>query len=382
MRFAPLVAALALSPAPAWAQQLVATTEDAAPFHLSSRALGPIAEGGALLFFGNDIGTHASHAVRVGAAGTGVDPGLAADVAQIAACGGARWLLAFESLGMRGSRWHLRRDGGSRLWSRSFPTTALPDPRLGCAGGRIVLGWVDDGELVVADAAPSAAALRDLARVRVMPLGTIAQVPWAVAPRGDTIAVAVPGRGGSVAELLRIAVGAAGGAITHRAPLAGAPGPIAIDGDAVLVAFDAPARQGLVLAPFALADLAPRATASIPPSEPGRSVGCAGLWPGPGGRVAVAIDESWIGDGFVAIPQGPNEPDRFEPAYHSAGTLRLWEPANGRVGPPTHLGTRWAGAGGWLGDTLVLVQSVESAGVVGGIVQLRPARVRRFTPRP
>ncbi len=381
MRLACLVV-LVLAPATARAQQLVATSEDAAPFHLSSRALGPIEEGGALAFFGSDIATHANRAIRVDATGTRADPGAGADVAQIAACGGVRWLLAFEGLGMRGSRWELRRDGGPPLWSRSFPTTALPDPRVGCAGGRAVLGWVDEGELVVADAAPSAAALRDLARVRLMPRGTIAQVPWAFSPRGDAIAVAVPGRGGSVAELLRIAVGPAGGAITHRAALPGSPGPMTIAGDAVLVAVDAPARQGLVLAPFALADLAPRATVIIPASEPGHGVGCAGLWPGPGGRVAVAIDESWIGDDFVSIPQGPNEPDRFEPAYHSAGTLRLWEPANGRVGPPTHLGTRWAGAGGWLGGTLVLVQSVESAGVVGGVVQLRPARVRRFTPRP
>lgn len=384
MRLDPLVLALLLQllPGSARAQQLVATAEDAAPFHLSSRAQGPIEEGGALVFFGNDIATHADRAIRVDAAGTRAEPGAGAGVAQLTACGGVRWLLGFQGLGMRGSRWELRQAGGPPIWSRAFPTTALPDPRLGCAGGRVVLGWVDDGELVVADAAPSAAALRDLARVRVMPRGTIAQVPWAVASRGDVFAVAVPGRGGTVAELLRIAVGPAGGAVTHRQALAGSPEPIAIAGDAVLVAVDAPARQGLALVSLALADLAPRATATIPPSEPGHGVGCTGLWPGPGGRVAVAIDESWIGDDFVSIPQGPNEPDRFEPAHHSAGTLRLWEPANGRVGPPTHLGTRWAGAGGWLGGTLVLVQSVESAGVVGGVVQLRSARVRRFTPRP
>jgi hypothetical protein len=313
-------------------------------------------------------------------AGARAEAGL--DVAQVAACGGVRWLLGFEALGMRGSRWSLRRDGGPALWSRSFPTTALPDVRIRCGAGRLVLGWLEDGELVLADATPPAAAVLVHTRVRVMPRGSVAQVPWVAAPGGEVIAV-VPGRGGPAAELFRIAAGAASpAAVTHRQPLAGSPGPIALAGAEVLVATTLPGSAALALSSFALADLAPRTTVAIPAAEPGHSVVCAGLWPGPAGRVAVAVDEHWVGDDFVAIPQGPNEPDRHEPSHESAGTLRLWEPSRGLVGPATHLGTRWVGAGGWLDGKLVILQSVEAAGVVGGVAQLRGARVRRFTPTP
>jgi hypothetical protein len=149
----------------------------------------------------------------------------------------------------------------------------------------------------------------------------------------------------------------------------------------VLVATTNARGVALVLSAFALADLAPRSTVTIPASEPGRVVACAGLWPGPAGSVAVGVAEHWE-DGFMAIPQGPDQPDRFEPAFHSAGSLRLWDAPRGRVGPPTDLGAEWVGAGGWLGDRLVLVQPVERDGIVAGIVQLRSARVRRFTPLP
>lgn len=374
-----LVLASTVAPRTAGAQTLRQTREEPAPFPLSSRAIGPIGEAGGLVFFGTDIGTRADRAVRVEAAGTRAEPG--ADMAAITFCGGVRWHLGFEPLGTRGS-WYLLRDrGGPALWSRSFPTTALPDVRLACAAGRATIGWLEDGELVLVDAAPAASAVAERGRIRVMPRGTIAQVPWALGPGGQLVAQG-PARGGSPAELLRIALGPNGAAITHRQPLAGAPGPIAIAGTEVLVALDGPRGTGLVLAAYAITDLAPRGTAVIPVAAPGHSAACAGLWPGPSGRVAVAVDEHWIGDDFVAIPQGPDEPDRYEPAHESAGALYLWEPARARVGPATPLGTRWVGAGGWLAGELVVVQSVEAAGVVAGVVQLRGARVRRFTPVP
>lgn len=138
VRVALSVVVLLLAP-PARAQQLVPTGEEPAPFHVSSIPVGPVTEGGALVFFGSDIGTQTPRAVVVGPDRVSVGAGLDGGVVDVKACGGVRWLLGFESHGMRGTRWSLRAAAGPVVWSQGFPTTALPDVRLRCAAGRAIL---------------------------------------------------------------------------------------------------------------------------------------------------------------------------------------------------------------------------------------------------
>lgn len=345
------------------------------PFALEGPAAAPVVDPGALTFFARDLGANAMRALRIDARGVRVDP--AGDAVSVAACGATRWLLGFESHGAR-ARWSLRAEGAPELWSRAISTSDFEMVRLDCAGAAPVLGWIERGELVTVSLGTSPGAVPAVSRVRVLPATERADVEWRRAPTGEIFA-AVSVWSPRSAELLRIA----GGVVTHRAPLGVASSIVlALSPDRILVARTIAPDARLAFSSFAAADLSPGRDTPLPPTADRRGVvHCAWLAAGPAGRVVLALVESWQGPDWVSIAQGPNEPARQEPAYHSTVALRLWETRTGRIGPALPLGSRYAGAGAWLGEQFVLVTPVESDGVVAGVVQLRAARVRRFALR-
>ena len=359
------------------AQALVQDGEDGVSFALDSVA-APIVEPGLLTFYARDLGANAPRMLRVDARGVRVEPGAAA--ASVVACRGTRWLLDYADRGNRG-RWSLRAHGAAELWSREGAVADFAMVTLGCSGAAPVVGWLERGELVTLTPGASPSATPAVTSVRVLPATERGDVEWRRAPSGEIFA-AVRAWSPRPAELLRIA----SGVVTHRASLGMASDirvALSPSADRVLVARHLAPDAHLSFASFAATDLAPGPESPLPVATPGerrRTVTCAWLAPGRSGRVVLALVESWE-DGWVAIAQGPNEPDRHEPAHHSAVMLRVWEPRTGRIGPALALGSRYAGAGAWLGDRFVLVTPVEPDGVVGGIVQLRAARIRRFSVR-
>jgi hypothetical protein len=137
------------------------------------------------------------------------------------------------------------------------------------------------------------------------------------------------------------------------------------------------ANASLTIASYSLDDLRAGPSWVIRPRERA-SIAAAVLRAGPGELVAVGVVESWIGDGFVRIPQGPNEPDRYEPEYVASASVRVADLARGSIGPTLELGAREVGGLGWLGDRLVVLTPVQPNGTIGGRVQLRPSLLRRF----
>jgi len=374
-RRAACIAAVAVAAASsaAEAQRLSPLPEEPIPGFFDTSWLGPsTVESGSLVVFARELGPNRPRAVRVGATGGVTDePGL--EAASVASCGGGRWVVTARTERRGGTTYALLRPGGSVVWSRAFPPLSLPSVAVQCAGATALLGWVDDGELVLAEA--SGNALGPERRTRISATGTRGVTVWAALSPTELFVAANVLVPNSSTELLRIA----GATITHRRSLGRANDVrLALAPGRLLAAFH-DERGAATVASFALADLAPGPVATIPARERGRRASVASVWPGPDGIVALSIHEGWEGPGFVAIPQGPNEPDRHEPAYHTAAYLMTWAPASGRLGPATDFGAEGIGPGAWLGPTLVVIEPLRRDRNYPNEVRLYPARVRRFS---
>jgi hypothetical protein len=252
---------------------------------------------------------------------------------------------------------------------------SLPWVGVECAGATALFGWIDDGELVIAEATGNALGVEQ--RVRIAPSGSRTITTWVASSSVEIfVAVHVIVPTGST-EVLRIA----GGAITHRRSLGRSTDVrLALARERLVAAFHDDRGQAIVTS-YARSDLVPGSVTVIAASEHGRNPSITSLWPGPNGVVVLAIQESWEGPDFATISQGPGQPDRFEPAYHTAAYLQPWTHASGQLGRRTDSGAEWAASGAWLGSTLVVVEPLRRDRNSPNQLRFYPARVRRFQLR-
>ncbi len=374
--------------APASAQRLVEGRAGPVPAHLDT-VLGPIEERGALVVFGADLGTRASRSLRIDVATVNVGRGIDHDdVTGVVECAGSRWLVTFVPGTGDVARWAAGVEGAPAVWSRGAPQRApraheelVTDVEARCAAGRVVIGYVSDGLLVTQTLSPTVGRVR---RTRVSRRGVFDRVEWVAASPDELDAVIHSSRTGSV-QLVRVVAGR----ITHRRELGDASSAaLALGARAVLVATGNVDGRGATLRTFARTDLAPGPTSVLSARrEPvglhgGRSASVTALWPGPRDLVAVAIMQGWSGPDYVVRRAAPGGPPLAQPARHVEGSLRLWDPNTGALGDAAELGEGQPGAGGWLGDTLVLWQQANVTEATEDGVRLGPTRIRRFTVAP
>jgi hypothetical protein len=354
--------------ASAHAQRLVALPEEPISGFFDVSWTSPSAiEAGIFVVVARDLGSSRPRAVRIHAtAGVANEP---LDALDFASCGDGRWIVTARTSASRATTYELVSPSGRVAWSRAFPPMSLPWVAVDCAGRTTLFTWVDDGELVIAEAAGDA--LGTERRTRIAPRGSQLIATWVASSPAELFVAmhAIVPTGAT--ELLRIA----GGAITHRRSLGRSTDVrLALTRERLVAAF---LGGEATVTSFARSDLAPGAAATIPAREPGRRPAVTSLWPGANGVVVLGIQESCEGPDFVSIPQGSG-PARSEPAYHTAGYLQTWTLASGQLGAVTDFGAESIGRGAWLGSTLVVVEPLRRDRNSPNEVRFYPARVHRF----
>jgi hypothetical protein len=363
---------------PVAAQHLVEV--ESTPLSLSiDEPVNAFEENGALVAYGRAIG-RGPVALRIDATTFREEPGFppattsGVGIARAVSCGGRRWLLEYDA---SRTRFSVRPSDGTEVWGRVFTLGAFPTMSLQCAGTRPIVGWVELGEFVTVALMPTVEH-----RTRVWPQREQGEFEWIARSADEIFASVRLGGVGEYASVLHIVLGG----IAHRQSLGAAmPGAVDIANGILLVSTSPPGAGPVTLRSFALDDLAPIAAAAVPVSSEPRANGrCIHFWALAPGVVVAAIEERWEGPDTIAIPGSAvgGRPPRHEPVVHRASGLYAWSPRSTTVGPRFELGARNVGAGIVIASRLVLVEPVEAAGILRGVVQLRAARLRRFAIAP
>ncbi len=355
-----LVALLATGSA--HAQRLVPAPEPPVPFQLDRASIGPVEENGALLVFGRDRETAVQRSIRIDGSSNTAGPGVPSDrVADVISCGGSRWIVEYgTATGRPGTS--IGVVGAPVVWRRDMANDAL----VRCVQGRVIVVYRSGGDLFSQVLTPTVGPEQT---VRLAPPGVEVTLPWTAAAI-DELYVVVHGTLNLSTELVRIVAGT----VTHRRSL----GPssriaLAVGTGGVFVATGSEDGASGTIHGFGRADLAPGPSSRVTGAA-AHGIYVDGLWPGPQGLVAIAVGEGW-----TAMM-----------ANHHTASLRLWDPATGRLGPPSDIGPADHHAVAWLGTSLVLVQGAFSVTAPGPypvgetprVLRVERARVRRYTVGP